>query len=115
MIIKRFPHEFLARWGRGGELRGYHIVPVDIACDDMGVPIKKNPENPSSENLLEKFGEATSLDRAGVDLSSVLGEIHLGALKSLDAARQELSASSGEIARLTKLLEEAEQELARLR
>lgn len=87
MQIKKFPHEFLARWGRDGLLQGYHVVTVDIACDDTGVPLRKDPADPLSENLLEKFGEATTVERAGVTLDELLGAIHTGALASMDAAR----------------------------
>ena len=70
MQIKRFPHEFTARWGRNGQLQGYHVVPVDILCDDAGVPLQA--ENGS--NMMETFGVATTLQRAGLDLTELLGE-----------------------------------------
>lgn len=92
MQIKTFPHEFLARWGRDGQLQGYHVIPVDIACDDSGVPIKKE----NGENLLESFGVATTLEKAGLDLSDILGVGLQAALVARDRYLEERNQARAE-------------------
>jgi hypothetical protein len=101
MQIKRFPHEFLARWGRDGKLQGYHVIVVDIACDDTtGLPIKKDPTNPDSENFLETFSEALPLDRAGVTLEEIMSQVQAAALASVDAYAAALAQAQDEIKHL---------------
>lgn len=100
MQIKTFPHEFMARWGRDGKLQGYHVITVDIACDEAGVPIKKSPADPTSENLIEKFGEATTLERVGLTLDEILGEVHAAALSEVDVVRAALADAKTTIASL---------------
>jgi flagellar motility protein MotE (MotC chaperone) len=98
MQIKRFPHEFLARWGRDGKLQGYHVITVDIACDDTtGLPVKKDPTNPDSENFLEAFSEALPLDRAGVTLEEIMSQVQAAALASVDDITKERDDLQGQL------------------
>ncbi|HUW11539.1 MAG TPA: hypothetical protein VM537_17540 [Anaerolineae bacterium] len=94
MQIKTFPHEFMARWGRDGKLQGYHVITVDILCDDTtGLPVKKDPADPASENLMEKFGEATTAEKAGVSLDEIMTQIQTAALALVDDLTAQLTAS----------------------
>jgi len=111
MQIKTFPHEFLARWGRDGQLQGYHVIPVEIACDDNGVPIKKE----NGENLLESFGVATTLEKAGLDLSDLLGAGLQAALVARDRYLEERDQARAERDDAIRAKEAAEAELAALK
>ncbi len=96
MQIKTFPHEFLARWGRDGKLQGYHVITVAIACDDTtGLPIKKDPTNPESENWLESFSQAQTITAAGLTLDEVLSQVQAAALAQVDSLTTELTAAQG--------------------
>jgi len=93
MHVKTFPHEFLARWGRDGKLQGYHVITVDILCDDTtGLPVKKNPTNPESENYLETFNTAQTLTEAGVTLEEILSHVQSAALAQVDNLQGQLAA-----------------------
>jgi septal ring factor EnvC (AmiA/AmiB activator) len=70
---------------------------VDILCDDTGLPVKKDPANPESENFMEKFGEATTVDRAGVTLTELLDQIHTGALSQMDALQTQLTMAQADL------------------
>lgn len=103
MQIKTFPHEFLARWDRDGRLQGYHVVPVEILCDDAGVPLK----NDDQSNKMESFGVATTLDRAGLDLSDLLGEGLQTVLVANDRLRAALNQRTAELGDATRALDAA--------
>ena len=92
MQIKTFPHEFLARWGRDGQIQGYHVIPVEILCDDAGLPIK----NEDGTNKMETFGVATTLERAGLDLSDLLGDGLQAALVTRDRYMEERNQATAE-------------------
>lgn len=105
MQIKTFPHEFLARWGRDGKLQGYHVVPVDILCDDAGVPLKAD----DGTNKMETFGQATTLERAGLDLADLLGDALPTVIKAKDRLDAELTECKSQLAEETRAREAAEE------
>lgn len=107
MQIRTFPHEFMARWGRDGKLQGYHVITVDIACDDAGAPLKKDPSNPASENLMETFSEASTLERAGISLDELLGKMHEAALVQADHLTEQASDLKGQVRDLEEALSAA--------
>ena len=110
MQVKRFPHEFLARWGRDGQLQGYHVVPVDILCDDLGVPLRK----PTGENQMETFGQAQTLEAAGLVLTDLLSLGLQTALKAVDRYKAEGEQARVDLAAAVKAMDAAVAQVAAL-
>lgn len=114
--VRTQPYELMVRWGRDGAIQGYHVVPVHVLCEELepGVwtPVK-DPE--TGENLLESFGVATTLEKAGLDLSDLLGAGLQAALVARDRYLEERDQARAERDDAIRAKEAAEAELAALK
>jgi hypothetical protein len=119
-IIEKFPYAIVIRFERPcgpldqHKMQGVSYEWANVLCDELGLPIKKDPSDPTSENFMESLSGPQSLSNAGVTFEEILGATLSAALLANDQLTDERNAARDEETATAADLEAANQSIAQL-
>ncbi len=116
-VLEKYPYAIVLRFERpcgllvNHKLQGVSYEYASVLCE-AGLPLKKNPADPTSENLMETFSGPQSLANAGVTFEEILGATLSAAIVANDALTVEIATAKAELATAQARIAELEAQIA---